>query len=152
MPTARWVISTPTGARVPPGVLQVRNIVHTELGADEVLPFRIRYLIDDDDLWSMDARDIDQEILDGNLGRRGRQHDGRLGIAKRRMETFGVPGQFGREQRHRDGARLDRRVEPRDIVDALRRENRDALTAGRSLLNARTDGLQADAELDQVTS
>ena len=88
-----------------------------------------------------------REILDGVLGSRGREHDGRLGIAKRRIETFGVPGQFGCEQGHRDGARLDRRVEPGDIIDALRRENRYALTTARGLLHERTDGVQADAEL-----
>ncbi len=88
-----------------------------------------------------------REILDRVLGRRGGEHDGGLRIAQRRIETFGVPGQFGREQRHRDGARLDRRVEPGDIVDALRREDRDALAATRGLLHARTDGVQPDTEL-----
>ena len=44
-------------------------------------------------------------------------------------------------------ARLDRRVETGDIVDALRREDRNPLAATGGLLHARTDGLQPDPEL-----
>ena len=48
-------------------------------------------------------REVGQEALDRVLGRRCRQDESGLRIAKRRIETFGVAGQFGGEQRHRNG-------------------------------------------------
>ena len=58
-----------------------------------------------------------------------------------------MAGQFGCEQGHRDVAGLDRREEPGDVVQALRRENRHPLIARRDPLQACADGMHPDAEL-----
>ncbi len=71
------------------------NVVHVELGGDEQLPRRVGYLIDDDDLRPSQLRELDQKSLNRFCRRRCRQYDGGLGIAKRRIETFGMARQFG---------------------------------------------------------
>lgn len=77
----------------------------------------------------------------------GREQGRGLRVAQRGIQALGVPGQFRGEQRDRDGSGLDGRVEPGDVVDALRREDRDALATARDLLDARADGFQPDTEL-----
>ena len=58
-----------------------------------------------------------------------------------------MPGKLRREQRHGDGAGLDRGEEADDVVDALRRQDRHPLTPGGDLLQTSTDGPQPGAQL-----
>ena len=51
------------------------------------------------------------------------------------------------EQWHRNGARLDGGEEPGDVIQTLRSENRDPVSAGRDPLHLRADGPNPDAEL-----
>ena len=79
-------------------------------------------------------------------GRRG-QDDGGARIVQCDRETLRVTLQLGREQRHRDGARLDRGEEPGDVVETLRGEYRDAVSAGRDLLHPCADGAHPRARV-----
>ncbi len=58
-----------------------------------------------------------------------------------------MPLEFGGEQRHRDRARLDRREEPGDVVEALGREDRHPITTRGNLLHASADRLHPATEL-----
>ena len=113
---------------------------------DERVARRVGYLIDDDDLRPPQLREAGQKILDRAFRRRRREHHRRLRIAKRRFQTFGVARQFGGEQRNRDAAHLDRRVETGNVLDALWREDGNPVTGTRELLHPGTDGLQPDTE------
>lgn len=51
------------------------------------------------------------------------------------------------EERYRDGARVDGTEERHDVVEALRSEDRHAVTGRRHLLQARGHGAQTGTEL-----
>ena len=51
-----------------------------------------------------------------------------------------MAGEFGREQRNRDVAGLDGAEEAGHVVEALRRQDRDAITPRRHLLQPGGDG------------
>lgn len=125
----------------------MRDVVHAEFGRRERLGGRVGYLVDGDHPRPVQVRVAGQELLDRIPRDGGGEQDAGLRIAQRRVQPLGMPGQFRGEQRDRDGARLDRRVEPGDVVDALRRQHRNALTATGHLLDARADGFQPDTEL-----
>ena len=148
VPTARWVISTPTGGRVEPEVYCRCETSSTSrsTGANASRG-RIGDVVDGDDGRRARERELRQEGSHG-VGRRGcRHHGGGPGVAQRSFQTFGMPLEFGGEQRHRDRARLDRREEPGDVVEALGREDRHPVTTRGNLLHASADGLHPAAEL-----
>ena len=62
-------------------------------------------------------------------------------------EPLGVAGQFGREQGDGDIAGLDGGEEADHVVDALGRQDRDAVTGLGDLLQPRTHGAQLDPQL-----
>ena len=68
-------------------------------------------------------------------------------ITQRRLQTFGVALEFGGEQGHRDRSRLDRCEERRDVVEALRRQDRHPVTARGHLLQPGANGPHPAAEL-----
>jgi len=88
-----------------------------------------------------------EEVLNGVFRASCREQHRWFRIEERRVETFSVTRQFGREQRHRDGPGLDRCVKPGNVVDALRCEDRNPVTAICELLHARGDRLQSGTQL-----
>jgi hypothetical protein len=67
---------------------------------------------------------LSRNVRTASAAASGRQYGGGLCIAKCRIETFSMARQFRREQRHRNGPRLDRCEESGDVIDSLRREDR----------------------------
>ena len=109
-------------------VLQVRDVVDVEIDGYERIRCGVRNVVDRNDGQRAREREVREEGSHG-VGRRGRRHDGGgAGVGERSFETFGMPLEFRREQRHRDRARLDRREEAGDVVEALRREDRHPVT------------------------
>ena len=70
-----------------------------------------------------------------------------LAVAEHGVQAVGVARLVRVEQRHRDGARVDRGEEGDDVVEALRREDRDPVAGLGHLLQPRRDRAQPVAEL-----
>ena len=108
---------------------------------------RIGDLVDDDHLRSAGEPELRQR-RPNRVGRGGRgDHRGGACIAQRGLQTLGVPLEFRREQRHGDGACLDRSEESCDVVEALRSEDRHPVTGRGQTLHTGTDGSHATTEL-----
>ena len=125
----------------------MRDVVDVEIDGNERVRGRVGNFVDRDDGRSARECEVGEEGSNG-VGRRGCRHDGGgPGVGERCFETFGVTLEFGREQRHRDRPRLDRREEPGDVVEALRGEDRHPVTSRGDLLHASADRLHPATEL-----
>jgi hypothetical protein len=119
----------------------MRDIINVEVDGNERVCLRVGNVVDRDDVCRA------RESLNG-VGSRGHRHDGGGPcIAERYFETFSVTLEFRREQRHRDGARLDRGEEPGDVVEALWGEDRHPVPSRGDTLHARANGPHPATEL-----
>ena len=122
------------------------DLVDVEINRNQCVTGRVRDIVDTDDVWPWCEADLIQRRLNGGPGRGRGQHDGRTRIVQRDGETLGVALPLGGEQRHRDGARLDRGEESGDVIETLWSEYRHPVSTRRGLLYLCSDGPHPPAE------
>jgi len=124
----------------------VRDVIDVDGDSGEFLSSRSRNLIDDQQ-WRRRAGMIVEELGHRAPGGSGGEQKGGLGVGQRGLQPLSVTGQFRGEQRHRNGPRLHRREETRDVVQPLRRQDRDPLPRAGRPLNPGADRAQPHVQL-----
>ncbi len=129
------------------GVLQVRDVVGADGRPVPGLGDRVGDGVDGDHAGTLRSGERAEELPHAGRGRGGGEDRAGSAVAEDGVQAIGVTGLVGIEQRHSDGAGVDRGEEGHDVVEALRSEDRDAVAGSGDLLQARGDGLDAHAEL-----
>ena len=132
-------------------VLQVRDgvlvVVLARDWGDPARTHRIGHRVDGDDARALLGRQRREEVADRLGGLGGGEDRGRLAVVEDGVQTVGVAGLVGREQRHRDVAGIQGGEEPDHVLERLRREDRNTVTGLGDLLQACGNSAQALAEL-----
>ena len=131
-------------------VLQIGDVIGIRRHPHICRAHRVGHAVDGQDSGPTIARQSPDETADGFGGRLIGEHHRRLGIGEHRIEPLGVTRQFRGEKGHRDGPGLDGGEEADDVIEALRRQDRDPIPGLGHLLKPRRDRTRTRPQLGPV--